>query len=265
MLWTVTGNYIFLRGKGKRKPTCVAGNEAEDDGVLDDAFSVPLFVCFPSGCSFLRFCFLCSCSLVPLPLRFCPCFCLFASLSTGFFRSSSLPVFAPPWFPSVLWLCLSPSRLCSQVSSVLPCSLFHSLCPCVFVLLCFPPSSLRFFRVFFSPILFFFLALKARECQAFVHRGGEGETWSMKRFWCLYCWNGSWGSRRWIVFETAPSSTLQWLFKICPTELMIFNNWIPIQEKSLFNFAPRLIAIEHLNFDAIYKTVFNFQFNQFGH
>jgi len=145
MLWTVTGNYIFLRGKGKRKPTCVAGNEAEDDGVLDDAFSVPLFVCFPSGCSFLRFCFLCSCSLVPLPLRFCPCFCLFASLSTGFFRSSSLPVFAPPWFPSVLWLCLSPSRLCSQVSSVLPCSLFHSLCPCVFVLLCFPPSSLCFF------------------------------------------------------------------------------------------------------------------------
>jgi hypothetical protein len=98
-----------------------------------------------------------------------------------------------------------------------------------------------------------------------VHRGGEGETWSMKRFWCLYCWNGSWGSRRWIVFETAPSSTLQWLFKICPTELMTFNNWTPIQEKSLYNFAPRLIAIEHLNFGAIYKTVLDFQFNQFGH
>jgi hypothetical protein len=51
----------------------------------------------------------------------------------------------------------------------------------------FPLLPSVFFVFFFSPILFFFLALKARECQVFVHRGDEGETWSMKRFWCLYC------------------------------------------------------------------------------
>jgi hypothetical protein len=39
---------------------------------------------------------------------------------------------------------------------------------------------------------------------------------------------------------------------------MTFNNWTPIQEKSLYNFAPGLIAIEHLNFGAIYKTVLDF-------
>jgi len=37
---------ILLKG-GNRKLTCVSGNEAENDGVLDDALSVPLFVCFP--------------------------------------------------------------------------------------------------------------------------------------------------------------------------------------------------------------------------
>ena len=45
---------------------------------------------------------------------------------------------------------------------------------------------------------------------------------------------------------------------------MTFNNWALIQEKSIFNFAPRLIAIEHLDFGAIYKTVHSFQFNQSG-
>jgi len=38
----------------------------------------------------------------------------------------------------------------------------------------------------------------------------------LKRFWCLNCWNGSWGRRRWIVFETALFVSWKWLFSICP-------------------------------------------------
>jgi len=73
-----------------------AWNDAEDDGVLDEALSVPLFVCFPSGCSFLWLCFLCLCSLVPLPLRFCPrsCFVCF-SLYWYFFGLPSSSELAP--------------------------------------------------------------------------------------------------------------------------------------------------------------------------
>jgi hypothetical protein len=38
----------------------------------------------------------------------------------------------------------------------------------------------------------------------------------LKRFWCLNRWNGSWGRRRWIVFETALFVSWKWLFSICP-------------------------------------------------
>jgi hypothetical protein len=64
------------------------------------------FHLFPSGCSFIRLCFLCLYSLVPLPLRLCPCLCLFASLSTGFFSGLPLYFFSSS-LPSVmafLWL-----------------------------------------------------------------------------------------------------------------------------------------------------------------
>ena len=67
--------------------------------------------------------------------------------------------------------------------------------------------------------------------------------------------------RRWIV-ETMTFSWLKWIFPICPLNfwhLAIGSLW-----KSLFNLGPRLIAIEPLDFSAIYKIVISFQFNQFN-
>ena len=56
-----------------------------------DALTAPLFVCFPSGCSFLRLCFLCSCSLIPLLLPSCPVsICLLLSLLVIFCLPFSL-------------------------------------------------------------------------------------------------------------------------------------------------------------------------------
>jgi hypothetical protein len=67
--------------------------------------------------------------------------------------------------------------------------------------------------------------------------------------------------RRWIV-ETTTFSWLKWIFPICHQNfwhLAIGSLW-----KSLFNLGPGLIAIEPLDFSAIYKIIISFQFNQFN-
>jgi hypothetical protein len=67
-----------------------------------------------------------------------------------------------------------------------------------------------------------------------------------------------------MVFRTTPFSTKIAIFNLAP-ELLTFNNWVLIHEKSFFfNFSPGSVASEPLDFGAIYKTVIGFQFNQFS-
>jgi hypothetical protein len=87
----------------------------------------------------------------------------------------------------------------------------------------------------------FFGFYKARECQEFMHRGGEGYQLGN----VVHDWNGfgaftaetiSGGRRRWIVFETTLFVSLEMaIFNLLP-KLLTFNKWAPVQGKFSFFF-----------------------------
>ena len=69
-----------------------------------------------------------------------------------------------------------------------------------------------------------------------------------------------------MALEMAPFLfTKMTIFHFAP-KLLTFSNWALVLGKIsfIFNFAPGSIAMEPLDFNAIYKTLLDFQFNQFS-
>jgi hypothetical protein len=99
-----------------------------------------------------------------------------------------------------------------------------------------------------------------------IHRVG-GDIGSVVRDFCgcVSCSSGLHNEKTINSVENDTVAPEMIIFNLTP-KLLILSNWVPNQEKSLFFFLMLpmdQIAIEPLNFKAIYKSVLGFQFNQF--
>jgi len=160
---------------------------------------------------------------------------------------------------------------------------FPCVVPCLyspwFSLSCAPPISAPFSGLY-----------KARECTQLVprnHDHGQPARWEQKLLRPTFTrrfivWVGilaAWSvifvvvfpvhpafimKRRWTVLKTTPLH-LKWLFSIWPLNFWYLTIGSLIKKNLFFFLMLPLdqIAIEPLNFKAIYKSVLGFQFNQF--
>jgi len=157
--------------------------------------------------------------LVLWPFSICPMFLVFA-------LSGFLPGFSVLFVLSVCYFFLP-----CVCSFAFVCVLFSVLCSPWFSLSCAP---LLFFCLFVCSLSFpslrgLFSSFYNQRMPSFRASwgwgiaGGRRGPW-LKRFWCLYYWNGSWGRRWWIVFWNGVVFLIKIVIFNLAYELLTFNN-----------------------------------------